>query len=53
MAWRIVVGLKAGVKDARGERVCRELREHLGVRLEKVSTLDVYTVDADLSDAEI
>ena len=53
MAWRIVVGLKSGVRDARGERVRRELQEHLGVRLENVKTLDVYTVDARLSDAEI
>ena len=53
MAWRIVVGLKDGVKDARGERVRREISEHLGYRLEKVQTLDVYTVAADLSDAEV
>ncbi|PLX97463.1 MAG: phosphoribosylformylglycinamidine synthase [Desulfuromonas sp.] len=53
MAWRIVVGLKDGVKDARGERVQRELRENLGIELESVRTLDVYTVDANLSDSEI
>ena len=53
MAWRIVVGLKKGVKDARGERVQREIKEHLGLDLQSVRTLDVYTVDADLSDAEI
>ncbi len=53
MAWRIVVGLKDGVRDARGERVRREIKENLGYRLQSVRTLDVYTVDADLSDAEI
>jgi len=53
MAWRIVVGLKPGIKDARGKRVCRELREHLGVLLEEVRTLDVYTIDAELSEAEV
>ncbi|MDT8420816.1 MAG: AIR synthase-related protein [Desulfuromonadales bacterium] len=53
MAWRIVVGLKDGVTDARGERVQREIREHLGIELDSVRTLDVYTVDACLSDAEI
>lgn len=53
MAWRIVVGLLDGVKDARGERVRREIREHLGIEVEQVRTLDVYTVDASLSDAEI
>ncbi len=53
MAWRIVVGLKDGVKDARGERVRREILEHLGYQLKSVRTLDVYTVDAALSDNEI
>ncbi len=53
MAWRIVVGLKDGVKDARGERIQRELKDHLGIDLPRVRTLDVYTVDATLTDAEI
>jgi len=53
MAWRIVVGLKDGIRDARGERVRNEIREHLGLELAGVRTLDVYTVDADLSDAHI
>ncbi len=53
MAWRIVVGLKDNVRDARGERVRREIREHLGIDLQSVRTIDVYTVDAQLSDAEI
>jgi len=53
MAWRIIVGLKDGVDDARGERVQRELKEHLGIDIARVRTLDVYTVDATLSDAEV
>ncbi|HEY5672694.1 MAG TPA: phosphoribosylformylglycinamidine synthase subunit PurS [Malonomonas sp.] len=53
MAWRIVVGRKDGVRDARGERVRREIKENLGYQLQSVRTLDVYTVDADLSDSEI
>ena len=53
MAWRIVVGLKENVRDARGERVRREIREHLGIELQAVRTIDVYTVDAQLSEAEI
>ncbi len=53
MAFRIVVGLKDGVKDARGERVKREIQEHLGLQLGSVRTLDVYTVDTDLSDQEL
>ena len=53
MAWRIEVGLKDGARDARGERVRREIREHLGIALERVRTLDIYTVDADLSEEEV
>ncbi len=53
MAWRIVVGLKDNVRDARGERVRREIREHLGIDLQSVRTIDVYTVDAQLSDEEV
>ena len=53
MAWRIVAGLKDGITDARGERVRREIRQHLGFSLDAVRTLDVYTVDAELSAAEI
>jgi len=53
MAWRIVVGLKDGIRDARGERVRNEIVEHLGVELEQVRTIDVYTVDADLLEKDI
>ncbi|WP_321532448.1 phosphoribosylformylglycinamidine synthase subunit PurS [uncultured Desulfuromonas sp.] len=53
MASRIVVALKDGVRDARGERVRREIHEHLGIQLDQVRTIDVYTVDAALSDEEL
>jgi len=53
MPWRIEVGLKDGVRDARGERVRREIREHLGIELASVRTIDVYTVDAALSETEL
>ena len=53
MACRIVVGLKDNVRDARGERVKREILEHLGIELESVRTMDVYTIDAQLADTEV
>ncbi len=53
MAWRIEVGLKDGVRDARGERVRREIAEHLGIHLDNVRTIDVYTVDANLNRKQI
>ncbi|MCM2265281.1 MAG: AIR synthase-related protein [Desulfuromonadales bacterium] len=53
MAWRILAGLKDSVRDARGERVRREIREHLGIDLASVRTIDIYTVDAQLSEEEV
>jgi len=53
MPCRIVAALKDGVRDPRGERVKREIREHLGIELESVRTLDVYTIDAALSAEEL
>ncbi|MDY0190355.1 MAG: phosphoribosylformylglycinamidine synthase subunit PurS [Desulfuromonas sp.] len=53
IANRVVVGLKDGVRDARGERVRREIHEHLNIELTQVRTIDVYTVDADVTDAEL
>jgi phosphoribosylformylglycinamidine synthase len=53
MACRIEVGLKKGVRDARGERIRREIAEHLGIHLEGVQTIDVYTVDAELTVEQI
>lgn len=53
MVSRIIVGLKDGVRDPRGERVRRELKEHLGITLRSVRTLDVYTVDAELTPDEL
>ena len=53
MPWRIEVALKDGVRDARGERVRREIHEHLGIELASVRTLDVFTVDAALTEEEL
>jgi len=53
MAARIVVGLKPEVRDARGERVKTAIRQHLGIELGAVRTLDVYTLDANLSPDEL
>ena len=53
MANRILVGLKEGIRDARGERVKRQIKEHLGIRLDRVRTIDVYTVDSELTAKEL
>jgi phosphoribosylformylglycinamidine synthase subunit PurSL len=53
MAWRIVVGLKKNIKDARGEKIRHEINGHLNLGLSSVRTLDVYTLDAALSREEV
>jgi phosphoribosylformylglycinamidine synthase subunit PurSL len=53
MISRIEVGLKENVMDPRGDRVRRELEQHFGLHLESVRTIDIYTVEANLSQEEI
>jgi len=53
MAHRIEVSLKPGVRDARGERIKREIEHFLHLPISKVETIDVYTVDAPLTAAEL
>jgi len=53
MAHRIEVALRNSVRDARGERVKREIEHFLHLAVEEVRTLDVYTVDALLSWEEL
>jgi phosphoribosylformylglycinamidine synthase len=53
MIWKIIVGPKPGVTDARGNRVHKDIAEHLGLELKSVRTHDVYIVDAALADADI
>ncbi len=53
MANRIEISLKEGVRDARGERIKREIEHFLHLNVEGVRTLDVYTVDAPLSSTEL
>jgi len=53
VAVRIEVGYKEWVRDARGERVVREARELAGIELRSVRTVSVYTLDLDLTEAEL
>ena len=46
---RIEIALKPGVRDARGERIKREIEHFLHLAVAEVRTIDVYTVDAPLS----
>lgn len=53
MAYRIEVGLKPGIRDARGEKIKRRIISDLHIPVLAVDTVDVYTVDAALSRPEI
>jgi len=50
---RIEIALKDGVRDARGERIKREIEHFLHLAVAEVRTIDVYTVDAALSQSEL
>lgn len=53
MAIRIEVGFKAGVKDARGENLKRRIIEDFGLKVTSVRTINVYTIDQELSPNQI
>ncbi len=53
MAHRIEVSLKSGIRDARGERIRREIEHFLHLPVSSVRTIDVYTVDASLTADEL
>jgi phosphoribosylformylglycinamidine synthase subunit PurSL len=53
MANRIEAALKEGVRDARGERIKREIEHFLHLEVEEVRTIDVYTLDTDLGKNEL
>jgi phosphoribosylformylglycinamidine (FGAM) synthase PurS component len=50
---RIEVALKEGVRDARGERIRREIEHFLHLAVDEVRTLDVYTVDLPLEASQL
>jgi len=53
MAHRIEVSLKELVRDARGERIRREIEHFLHLSVTSVRTMDVYSIDAELSADEL
>jgi phosphoribosylformylglycinamidine synthase len=53
MPTRIEIALKEGIRDPRGERIKREIEHFLHLSVESVRSIDVFTVDAELTDAEL
>ncbi len=50
MAHRIEISYKEGLLDVPGEKLKRRIKSDLGLQVEKVHVVEVYTIDADLSD---
>jgi len=53
MAHRIEITLKDEVRDPRGERIKREIEHFLHLGVDRIRTIDVYTVDALLTPEEL
>jgi phosphoribosylformylglycinamidine synthase len=53
MPVRLEVAFKPDCRDAAGESVRRSIVEDLGLCVDRVRTIDVYTIDADLTPQEI
>ncbi|MGH8058876.1 MAG: phosphoribosylformylglycinamidine synthase subunit PurS, partial [Candidatus Entotheonellia bacterium] len=53
MPIRIEVAFKPDYRDPAGETIQRSIVEDLGVSVEGVRTIDVYTIDADLTAQEV
>jgi len=53
MAHRIEVGFKQGIRDVLGEKTKRKIIEHLGINVDEVKTIEVYTIDGDLTDNDL
>jgi len=53
MVNRIEVGFRKGVRDALGEKVRRRIIENLRLDVEEVRTVDVFTIEGDLTKKEL
>lgn len=53
MAFRVEVGFRPHIRDALGEKIRRQITEDLGLDVTSVSSILVYTIDADLASEEI
>ncbi|MCX7982964.1 MAG: phosphoribosylformylglycinamidine synthase subunit PurS [Syntrophales bacterium] len=53
MVVRIEVGFKSHVIDAQGEKIARRIRDHLGLPVDSVRTVEVYTLEGDFTNEEL
>lgn len=53
MADRIEVGFKKGIRDALGEKIKRRISANFSLPVEKVHTIEVYTIEGGLTKDEL
>jgi phosphoribosylformylglycinamidine synthase len=53
MVHRIEVGMKSDMRDPAGEHTREQLLEDLGIEVEDVRVIDVYTIQCDLDEQEL
>ena len=53
MADRIEVGFKVGIRDALGEKTKKRIIDNLALPVEKVATIEVYTIAGELKAEEL
>jgi phosphoribosylformylglycinamidine synthase II len=53
MANRIEIGFRKGIRDALGDKIRRRIIEHLQIAVDRVRTIEVHTIDGDLSPVEL
>jgi len=53
MALKIEVGMKAALPDPAGQSLRGRLAEDLGIQVDGVRVIDVYTINADLADDQL
>jgi phosphoribosylformylglycinamidine synthase len=53
MADRIEIGFKEGIRDALGEKIKRRIIEHLHINVDSVKTIEVHTIEGNLTEKEL
>jgi len=53
MVYRIEVGFKDGIRDVLGEKTGKKIIEQLGIDVEEVQTVEVYTIDGNIVEEDL
>ena len=53
MPHRLEIALKDGLFDAEGEGIRQKARNYFGLELDSVRTINIVTIDAELSDEQL